>query len=146
TSAPRMVHCLDCDASATWGYQSAVLCNKKYTECAAANTVDVMGMINLEKAVTRRDKRAQTYAATVDGAPVAFLVEFPGLTVDDVVAMTAATAKFDTTGYAPFTALVDPWTEQTVQFWSGRQSAHSIVEAVTAVKKRFEKDNGKGAA
>lgn len=145
-SAPVLVHCLDFDASATWGYQSGVLCNKKYMECAASNTVDVMGMINIEKAVARRDKRAQTYDATVDGATVKFLVEFPGVTVEDVVAMTTATAKYDTTGYAPFTALVDPWTEESLQHWSGHQSAHSLIDAVTEIRKRMEKDHGKGAS
>src|SRR5437868_13000041 len=63
-AAPIVVHCLDFEASATWGYQAGVLCNKKYMECAATSSVDVMGMVNLEKAAARHDKRAATYAAT----------------------------------------------------------------------------------
>jgi hypothetical protein len=142
---PIVVHCLDFDASATWGYQGAVLCNKKYMD-AAHGTVDVMGMIHLEKAVARRDKRARTYAATVDGVEVKFLAEFPGLTVEDAVGMTASTAKYDTTGYAPFTAFVDPWTEVTMRHWSGGQSAHSMVDGVAEARKRLEKEHGKGAS
>ena len=145
-SAPIVVHCLDFDASATWGYQINVLCNKKYMEVAATSTVDVMGMINLDKAVARHEKRAATYAGTADGAPVRFLVEFPGLTVEDAGAMTAATAKYDTTGYAPYTAIVDPWSETTIQFFSGGQSGHSVIGAVVEAKKNLEKVHGKGAA
>ena len=53
---------------------------------------------------------------------------------------------YDTTGYAPFTAVVDPWTEKSVKFWSGGQSAHSIVAGVVEARKGLEKEHGKGAA
>ena len=143
---PVVVHCLDFEARATWSYQLSVLCNKKYMDTAATSTVDVMGMINLEKAVARHDKRAATYDAVADGVSVKFLTEFPGLTVDDVVAMASSTAKYDTTGYAPYTAVVDPWTETSIQFFSGGQSAHSVLGAIADAKKGLEKTHGRGAA
>ena len=142
---PIVVHCLDFDARACWGYHGAVLCGKKYVEFAAQNSVDVVGMIGIEEAVRKKDKRAQTYEGQADGATVQFLLEFPGLTADDLAKMTEKAAPYDTTGYAPFTAVVDPWTEKAVRSWSGGQGAHSILEGVADARKSLEKEHGKGA-
>ncbi|MFH0944691.1 MAG: hypothetical protein V2A76_05790 [Planctomycetota bacterium] len=91
---------------------SAVLQNKKYIKFADEGTVEVISLGGLEKGVEKGDKKAATYTQKVNGEDVEFLVEFPNLTVEEMVALNRSKASsYNDTGKIPFTALIDPFTE-----------------------------------
>ena len=123
---------------------SAVLQNKKYIQFAKENTVEVMSMSSLERGIEAGDRRAATYKEKVGGQEVEYLVEFPGLTVDEMLALKRSRAgQYNKTGKIPYTALVDPHTLEEIQSWSGGQSGSTLIKAATEARRALTKEHGK---
>jgi hypothetical protein len=146
--APIVVHSHGFNCPPCWGMHSAVMCNKKYMEFAAANTVEVISLQDLEDGIAKKDRRAATYEAKVNGEAVQCLVEFPGLTVEDMKALHGSkAASYNDTGGIPYTCLVDPFTLERMPdcVWKGGgTSASTIIESATAARKALQKEHGKG--
>ena len=124
---------------------SSVLQNKKYIKFADANTVEVMALSSLERGIEAGDRKAATYKAKNEqGEEVEYMIEFPGLTVDDMQSLRGSPArKYNQSGKIPYTALVDPHTLEQGRHWVGGQSAGAIMDAVKDMRKKLDKEHGK---
>ena len=146
-NVPIVVHSHGFYCGPCWGMHGAVMCNKKYIEFANENTVEVISLQRLDEGVEKKDKRAETYEAKVNGEKVQYLVEFPGMTVADMNALASSKAgSYNNTGKIPYTCLVDPWTETEITNWPGSTPVGTIQEAVVEAKKTLAKDHGKGVS
>lgn len=146
-NVPIVVHSYGFYCGPCWGMHGAVMCNKKYIEFANESTVEVISLDRLEEGVEKKEKNAETYEAKVNGEKVQYLVEFPGLTIEDMKALKASKASsYNQTGKIPYTCIVDPYTEAEITHWSGPTPVGTIQEAVVEAKKALVKDHGKGAS
>lgn len=124
---------------------SAVLQNKKYIKFADENTVEVIAMGGMEEAARQNKPKAGTYTKKVNGEDVEFMVEFPNLTLEEMVALRKSKASsYNDTGKIPFTALINPHNEEEITRWSGGLSGSSIIDAVKEASKNLQQDHGKG--
>lgn len=123
---------------------SAVMQNKKYIEFARDNTVEILALGSLDEAVTKKDKKAQAYKAKgPDGQDVLFMIEWPNLTYNDIMALQSSPGgQYNKTGRIPYTSLVDPHTLQEVERLGS--SAKSIMDSAEAYRKKLQKEHGKG--
>lgn len=146
-NVPIVVHSHGFYCPPCWGMHSAVMCNKKYIEFANENTVEVICLSALEEGIDKKDRKAETYEAKVDGKTVEYLCEFPGLTVDDMKGLQSSKASsYNDTGKTPYTCVVDPWNEEKIVGWNGGQGAGTIMDAVTEARKAMTKEHGKGVS
>lgn len=124
---------------------SAVLQNKKYIKFASQNTVEVMVMSGLEGGIQKKDRKAATYESVDEsGKKVEYLVEFPGMRVEDITGMTRTkAASYNDTGSIPHTAFVDPFTLEKLEGIKGGASAGQVTDAAEAAMKIIRKQNGK---
>ena len=122
----------------------AVLQNDDYIEFAEENTVEVMSLGRLDEGVQKEDRKAAQYdAEDENGNPVKYMVEFPNLTLEEMYALNRSKAgTYNQTGKIPYTAIVDPHTEEQMQGLSGGQSAKKLMELVEAHKKTLEEKHG----
>ena len=129
-----------------WGMHSTVMGDKAYIEFAYENDVEVLALDRLQDGVAKREPNAATYDAKQGGKPVKFLIQFPGLTVDDVLAMRNSKAStYNKSGGLPYTAIIDPFTEEEIKSWKGGGiAAADIMAAVTDARKALTKAHGKG--
>lgn len=129
-----------------WGMHASLMCDKAYIEFAFENTVEVLSLDRLQEGVDKKEERAATYDAKEGGKPVKYLVEFPGLTIDDVLALRGSKASsYNKSGGLPYTALIDPFTEDELKNWKGGGIATSeIMDAVQAARTTLQKAHGKG--
>jgi hypothetical protein len=123
---------------------SSVLQNKKYIEFADESTVEVMALQRLDEGISKNDPKAATYdAKDENGNPVKYLLEFPNLTVEEVLALNSSPAgQYNDTGRIPYTCIVDPYTLKKMQCFGGGQSAKTIMEAALAAKTKLEAEHG----
>ena len=141
---PIVVHSHGFFCGPCWGMHDSVMCNKEFVKFAEENTVEVISLDRLEEGVEKKDRRAETYDVKVDGEKVSYLVEFPGLTVEDMKALHAShAATYNQTGKIPYTCLVDPYTLEELEHWSGATSASTIEDSITTHRKAMEKEHGK---
>jgi len=125
----------------------SVLQNKKYIAFAKANTVEVICMEEIAKA--ERDK-ASTFATykTKDayGDEVEYLVEFDGLTIDELKGLsnTNAVVAFMEGGKIPYTAIVDPHTGKAIEAMKGKPTVASLSAAVLRARKILTEKHGRG--
>jgi hypothetical protein len=122
----------------------AVLQNDDYIEFSYENTVEVISMGDLDRAIKAGEKKAGTYDATdEEGNPVKFMVEWPGVTAEDIAGMRASKAgTYNDTGGIQFTAIVNPHTEERMKAFGGSRPAKNVMEAVEEVKEKLEKKYG----
>jgi hypothetical protein len=120
--------------------------NKKYVQFAEDNTVEVLALSRLEEGIQKKDHRAATYKTKgPDGQEVEYMVEWPNLTAEDIIALGKSKAgSYNKSGKIPYTSLVDPWTLQEIVNWSGGQSGKTIIEGVEDARKTLEKEHGNG--
>lgn len=146
-NVPIVVHSHGFFCGPCWGMHSALMCNKKYIEFANEHTVEVISLDKLQEGIDQKDRKAETYEVKVDGKPVKYLVEFPGLTVEDMLALHASKASsYNKSGKIPYTAVVDPWTLDEIKSWNGGQGAGTIQDVVLEAKKAMAKEHGKGVS
>ena len=127
---------------------SSVLQNKKYIQFAEENTVEVITLSSLQRGIDAGDRRAATYEAKDEqGNEVEYLVEFPNLTVEQMLALSKSKARqYNQTGKIPYTSLVDPHTLEEVQGWSGGQSSKTIMEVVKEYRRTLTREHGKAVS
>lgn len=127
----------------------AVLQNKKYIEFAEDNTVEVIALQRLDEAMGKEkpdDPRIAQYDGVDEsGNPVKFMLQWPGLTLEQIGTLNRSPAgQFNDTGGIPYTAFVDPHTGKKLRGLSGGKSAKQVMETVEAVKAELEAQHGKG--
>jgi len=122
---------------------SAVLQNKKYIRFAEENTVEVMALSRLEQGIEAGDRKAGTYEEKLPGGKtVEYLVEFPGLTVEDMLGLARSRARgYNDTRKIPYTAIVDPHSLEKMHSFSGSASAKSIMEEVTKARRELAREH-----
>ena len=125
----------------------AVLQNKKYIRFSAANAVEVIAMEEIERAEREKPKTIATYKAKDPyGDEVEYLVEFKGLTLDELkdLSSTQEILAFMEGGKIPYTAIVDPHTGKALQAMKGQPTAKGLMSAIRKARKALEKEHGKG--
>ena len=129
-----------------WGMHASLMCDKEYIEFSYENAVEVLALDRLQEGVDKKEEHAATYDAKEGGKPVKYLVEFPGLTVEDVLALRSSKASsYNHTGGLPYTAIIDPFTEEEVKNWKGGGIATTeIIDGVKAARATMQKAHGKG--
>lgn len=121
-----------------------MLQNKKYIKFAEENTVEVMAMSRLSEGIEKGDRRAATYTAKdAEGNEVEYLVEFPGLTVEQINSMNSSKAgSYNNTGRIPYTAIVNPHTLAEMSNIAGGYGVGALTDAVEDAKKALNKEYG----
>lgn len=124
---------------------SAVLQNKKYIKFAQKNTVEVVSLSSLERGVEEGKERAATYKSKDSaGNEAEYLVEFPGLTVAEMLALAKSKARsYNDTGAIPHTAFVDPFTLEKISGIRGGVSAQAVIEHAEDARKQIWQQQGK---
>jgi hypothetical protein len=130
------------------GVHSAVLKNKKYIAFAEENTVEVIVLSDLDKGMEKSDRRAGTYKEKgADGQERECLIEWAGLTVEDIGALRGSKAgSYNKTGSIPYTAIVDPHTLEEMGKIEGGYGGGTLMDIVAAKRKELEKRHGKGVS
>ena len=125
---------------------SAVLQNKSYITFANENTVEVLSLGRLDEAVTKKDPKAATYKAKDStGAEVEYMVNWPGLTFADILALDKSPAgRYNDTGSIPQIYVVDPHTLKKMDVGEIVRSAKGIQDAVLTARQQLDKEHGKG--
>lgn len=125
----------------------SVLQNKSYLKFAAQNTVEVICMEEIDKAERDKASTFKTYK-TKDayGDEVEYMVEFDGLTVDELKGLsnTSAIVAFMEGGKIPYTAIVDPHTGKAIEAMKGKPTVKSLSAAVLRARKVLTKEHGAG--
>jgi hypothetical protein len=147
-NVPIVVHSHGFYCPPCWGLHQSILKNKKYIEFAEKSTVEVICLSSLQDGIDKKDHKADTYEAEVGGKKVQCLIEFPGLTVEQMLALhTSKGGQYNNTGKVPYTCIVDPHTLEEIQHWQGGSvSQDALAEAVTEVRKGLVEKHGKGIA
>jgi hypothetical protein len=129
-----------------WGMHAAVLHNDKYIEYAADNTVEVIAEQDLQKGIDEgKDRRADMYdAKDENGKPVKYMMEWPGLTLEQMLALHASPASsYNHTGGIPYTSIIDPYTLKELKGISGGgHSAKEVMGEIDVAKAQLVKDHG----
>ena len=122
----------------------AVLQNEDYIEFAETSTVEVMALQRLDEGVKAEDRKAAQFDATdAAGNPVKYMVEFPNLTLEEMYALNRSKAgTYNQTGKIPYTAIVNPHTEEEMQGLPGGQSTGRLMEVVEIQKKALVAKHG----
>jgi hypothetical protein len=120
--------------------------NGKYIEYSAENTVEVIVEQRLDEGVEKNDPKAAKYKkAGPDGQEVEYMVEWPNLTYDEMMALARSPAgQYNNTGKIPYTSIVNPHTLKEFKGFSGGTSGKSIIEACDELKKILTGEHGKG--
>jgi hypothetical protein len=129
-----------------WGMHAAVLKNDKYIEFAADNTVEVIAEQDLQKGIDEgKDPRGHMYdAKDENGKPVRYMIEWPGLTLEQMLALHASPASsYNHTGGIPYTSIIDPFTLQEMKgIAGGGHAAKEVMAEVETAKAQLAKDHG----
>lgn len=147
-NVPIVVHSHGFYCPPCWGLHQSICKNKKYIEFAEKSTVEVMCLGSLQEGIDKKDHKADTYEAEIGGKKVQCLIEFPGMTIAQMIAMSGSKGgQYNNTGKVPYTCIVDPHTLEQVQHWQGGGvSQDALAEAVTEVRKGLVEKHGKGIA
>lgn len=122
----------------------SVLQNEKYIEFTNDNSVEVIALQRLDEGIQKNDPKAATYdAKDENGNPVKYLVEYPGMTVEQMNACNNSPAgQYNDTGSIPYTVIVDPHTLKKMTGLSGGQSAKGLIEKIEVAKKQLNDEHG----
>jgi hypothetical protein len=129
-----------------WGMHAAVLHNEKYIAYANDNTVEVVAEQDLQKGVDEgKDKRGGTYdGKDEDGKPVKYMLEWPNLTLEEMLALHASPAgQYNKTNGIPYTSIIDPFTLKEIKgLPAGGHSPKEIMAECEAAKAQLNKEHG----
>ena len=124
----------------------SVLQNKVYGKYARKCTVEVLTMEELDRAVAEESRHIRTYR-DVDayGDDVERLVEFPGLTIDQLEGLSNSDAlNYMQGNRIPYTAIVDPHTGREMEGLRGVRQAKDLIAVIEKHRKALEAAHGKG--
>jgi len=125
----------------------SVLQNKSYIRFAAQNTVEVICMEEIDKAVREKPSTIATYKfKDAYGDVEDYLVEFGGLTLEELKGLsnTTAVVAFMEGGKIPYTAIVDPHTGKAIEAMKGKPTVKSLSAAVLRARKILTEKHGRG--
>jgi hypothetical protein len=144
-NVPIVLHAHAFASAASWDMHDNVMCSKEYREFEVDNGVDVIVLRGIDDGVANKDPRAATYEGKrADGSKVRYLAELPGLTVADLDALEATkAASYNSSGQAPYTALIDPWDLVAGQQWTADVGITVMMDAITKAKGVLEKQHGR---
>ena len=117
-----------------------MLQGKKYIKFADENTVEVYSMGKIDLGISDGDPRLQTFKGK-DGK--LYLAGWPNLTLKDLRANNRESGRWNNTGRTPYTAIVNPHTNERMDEIKGRYAAGKLMEKVEAAKKKLNKQYGK---
>jgi hypothetical protein len=122
----------------------SVLQNEDYIKFAGEKTVEVMAMQRLDEGISKQDPKAATYKTKdAKGREVEYLVEFPGMTVEEINNLNRSKAgQYNDTGKIPFTAIVNPHTLKKMRGFSGSKSAKALMDAVETAMEELQAEHG----
>ncbi|MGQ0615098.1 MAG: hypothetical protein ACT4PV_15305 [Planctomycetaceae bacterium] len=125
-----------------------VLRHADYVRYSGENTVEVLAMEEMPLALERKDRNVATAGAKdLHGRPVEHLVEFPGLTVEALLALSNSPAiGYMRGGRIPYTAIVDPHDLEEREGIEGRRTAKELIAAIEPHRKALLERHGKGMA
>ncbi|MBI4880254.1 MAG: hypothetical protein HY812_11440 [Planctomycetes bacterium] len=146
-NVPIVVHSHGFKCPPCWGMHASVLQNKDYIKFAEKSTVEVICLGRLQEGIDEKSPKAATYKSKVNGQEVERLVEWPNLTVEEILALGQSKAgAYNDTGFVPFTAVIDPHTEQEMARFPGSTAAGTLMEGVEQAREKLESEHGKGVA
>lgn len=122
-----------------------MLQNEKYIAFADDNTVEVIALGDLDKALKDpKDRKTETYdAKDENGNPVKYMKEYAGMTSDQLLALNSSPANgYNKTGHIPYVSIVDPYTLAEVKSMPGGAAAGGLMDAVKEAKDKLNKDHG----
>jgi len=121
-----------------------VLQNDKYIEFAEDNSVEILALGSIQDGIDKKDKRADCYDGKDEtGAPVKFMKEFAGCTVEQLMALDGSPAsQYNKTGHIPYVSIVDPFTLKELHGQPGGYAAGGLMKAVAEYKAILNKDHG----
>jgi hypothetical protein len=124
----------------------SVLLDSAYIRFAAANTVEVIAMEELDRAVDEKSKHVRTYGAKdAAGEEVEYLAEFPGLTLDDLRDLSSGPVlRYMDGGRIPYTAIVDPHDLSELEHVKGVLDADDLIKRVARHRKALTAKHGEG--
>ncbi|MFQ5844927.1 MAG: hypothetical protein ACE5JG_08065 [Planctomycetota bacterium] len=122
----------------------SVLLNKKYIKFAGENTVEVIAQGRVKDAIAKNDPDAATYEVKgKDGQKSTYMVNWPNLTADEMDAIASSKAgTYNQTGKIPYTAVINPHTEEEMHKFSGGRSAKALMGMATEAKKALNQEYG----
>lgn len=142
---PIVVHHHGFYCGICWRLHESILQDRDYQRFSADHIVEVISLDRLPEGVEAEERKAETYKGRRDGQEMDFLVQFAGLTVDEVVALNESKAsEYNETGGVPVTTLVDPFTLDAITAWNGPAEADGIMEAVREAEAALLEAHGKG--
>ena len=108
----------------------------------------MISLQDLDKGIEQDDKRAQKYKEKgADGQTRECLIEWAGLTVEDIEALRGSKAStYNDTNGIPFTAVINPHTLERMDKIAGGYGAGTLMDMVTAARKQPQKEYGKGVS
>jgi len=121
----------------------AVLQNKAYIKYSKQYTVEVIAMEETDRAVEAKSTHVRTYTVKdAYGDEVKMLVEFPGLTLEQIQDLSnGAAIDFMEGGKIPYTAIVNPHNLKEMQAFKGTRTANDLIDAikkhVTVLKRKY---------
>ncbi|MHC4223984.1 MAG: hypothetical protein ACYSUN_08340 [Planctomycetota bacterium] len=124
----------------------SVLKNPAYGKFAAQHTVEVITMEELDIAVAKESRNISTYKEKDPwGEEQHYLIEFPGLTLDDLRDLSNSDAlNYMQGNRIPYTAIVDPHNLAELEGLRGVKTAKELMEAITRHRKALLLQYGKG--
>jgi predicted nucleic acid-binding Zn-ribbon protein len=122
---------------------SAVLQNKGYIKFAAKNTVEVIVVGSIERAVEEKHRNAETYEAVVGGKKKQFFVKWPGIDLEAMQKLNRSKARSYAGRGVPHTSIVDPFTLTKVAEHTGSTSSKNLEDMVEKALKALLKEHGK---
>ena len=124
----------------------SVLQNGAYIRYANQNTIEVISMEELEKALQMGHSAVKT-VEHVDayGDKSDVLVEFPGLTLDDLDGTSnGKPIEFMDGNRIPYTAIVDPHTQKLMEGIKGKINGKQLIAKITPHAEALKKKHGPG--
>ena len=146
-NVPLVVHQHGFYCPPCWGLHETLLCDKAYVAFAYENTVEVLALDRLQEGIDKGERAATTHTTKRAGKSAECLLAFPSLTIEEVLELNRSKASsYNKSGGLPFTAVIDPYTEEAIKSWQGgnRVTPASLMECVTAARETLTKDHGKG--
>ncbi len=124
----------------------SVLQNGAYIKYAQQHTVEVISMEELERALQEKHTAIKTYPSTDGyGDTSLLLVEFPGLSLDDLDGTSnGKPIEFMDGNRIPYTAIVDPHTETLMQGIKGKINGRKLIEQIKPHAAALKKKHGLG--
>jgi hypothetical protein len=125
---------------------AGILSDIEYMDFTYENATEVLVMDRIDEAVEKGEPAAAAREVKLGGKTISYLVNFPWLTLQDLLALNASKAgTYNKAGSLPYTCLVDPFTELEMQAWKGWQvTASQIKEGITQAREKLTKEHGKG--